>query len=126
MNIFEKSVREKMRFPFRGVISVEDLWDLSVKDLDAIFKTLNSQLKQVKEESLLETKTKEDVTLDTQIAIVKYIVKIKLEEEKTRLEAKDKKEKKQKLLEILASKQDESLQNKSVEEIQNMIAELDS
>lgn len=123
--MFELAVRSKMRFPFRGMVSVEDLWDLSVKDLDSVFKSLNSQVKQAKEESLLDTKTKENEMLNTQIEIIKYIVAIKLEEESLRLKVKERKEQKQKLLEILASKQDESLQNKTEEEIRAMIDQLD-
>ncbi len=122
--MFEVAVRTKMRFPFKGLVSVEDLWDLSVRDLDSVFKVLNSQLKQVKEESLLEIKTKEDKELDTKIEIVKYIVGVKLEEENLRLKAKEKREQKQKILEILSVKQDQSLQNKSEEELQSMLDEL--
>lgn len=122
--MFEMAVRNKFRFPFRGLISVEDLFDLSVENLDSIFKTLNSQLKQVQEESLLNTKTKEDKELDTKIEIIKYIVGIKLEEQDLRLKAKAQKEQKQKILEILSVKQDESLQNKSVEELKAMLDEL--
>jgi uncharacterized protein YrzB (UPF0473 family) len=125
--MFEMAVRTKMRFPFKGVISVEDLWDLSVENLDSIFKNLNSQLKQVKEvkeESLLNTKTKEDKELDVKIEIVKYIVNIKLEEQDLRLKAKEQKEKKQKILEILSDKQAEDLQNKSVDELKAMLNQL--
>ncbi len=122
--MLEVAMRNKYRFPFRGLISVEDLWDLSVKNLDVIFKNLNSQLKQVKEESLLETKTKEDQELDTKINIVKHIVKVKLEEENLRLKTKEQKEKRQKILEILSSKQDEALQNKSIEELRKMLNDL--
>jgi hypothetical protein len=124
--MFEMAVRTKMRFPFKGIISVEDLWDLSVESLDSIFKTLNSQLKQVKEESLLGTKTKQDKELDVQIEIVKYVVGVKLEEENLRLKVKAQKEQKQKILEILSAKQDESLQNKSVDELKSMLDELDN
>ena len=53
MNIFEFAARNKMRFAFKGMLSVEDLWDLDVKNLDSIFQGLNSQLKQTKEEGLL-------------------------------------------------------------------------
>lgn len=124
--MFEVASRSKVRFPFKGLVSVEDLWDLSTKELDTIFKTLNSQVKQAKEESLLDTKTKEDEVLDMQIEIVKYIVGVKLDEENVRLQARDKKEKKQKLLSILSAKQEEDLQNKSVDEIKAMLNELDS
>lgn len=125
-NIFEVAVRNRYRFEFKGVQSTEDLWMLSVKDLDTIFKGLNSQIKQVKEESLLETKTQEDKELDTKIEIVKYIVKVKLAEEQARIDAKTKKEQKQKILELMKTKQDADLQNKSVEELQKMLEELDN
>lgn len=122
--MFEIATRTKMRFPFKGLVSVEDLWDLSVKDLDGIFKTLNAQVKKSQEESLLATKTKEDETLAIQIEIVKHIVKTKLDEAETAKQSKELKEKKQKIMEIIAAKQDESLHNASVEELQAMLANL--
>lgn len=122
--MFENAIRGKFRFPFKGMISVEDLWDLSVRDLDTVFKSLNSQVKKAKEESLLDTKTKEDETLDTMIEIVKYIVAIKLTEEQQRHQVKEQREQKQKIMEILSAKKDEDLQNKSVEELQKMLNEL--
>jgi hypothetical protein len=125
-NMFETALRNKFRFQFKGLISVEDLYDLSVQNLDTVFKGLNSQLKQVQEESLLNTKTKEDKELDVKIEIVKYIVKVKLDEENSRLKAKVQKEQKQKIMEILSVKQDESLQNKSVDELKAMLEELNS
>ena len=88
-NIFEVATRGKYRFPYKGQITVEDLWDLSVTQLDSIFKTLNAQYKQSKEESLLETKSKEDEVLDTQIAIVKHIVAVKQQEAANRLAEKE-------------------------------------
>ena len=122
--MFEIATRTKMRFPFKGLVSVEDLWDLSVKDLDGIFKTLNAQVKKSQEESLLATKTKEDETLAIQIEIVKHIVKTKLDEAETAKQSKELKEKKQKIMEIMAAKQDESLRNASVEELQAMLDNL--
>lgn len=125
-NIFEIATRNMFRFSFKGMINVEDLWQLSVKDLDDVFKILNSQLKKANEESLLSTKTKQDKELDMKIEIVKYIVGIKLEEENLRLKAKENKEQKQKILEVLASKRDQNLLNKSEEELTKMLNELDS
>lgn len=123
-NLFEVAVRNKFRFPFKGMVSVEDLWDMSVRDLDSVFKALNSELKQVKEESLLEVKTTQDQELDMKIEIVKYIVKVKLEEKAAEAKAKENKEKKQKILELLAEKQDANLRNMSTEDLQKMLDEL--
>lgn len=123
-NMFEYATRNKVRFPFKGQISVEDLWDLRADDLDTVFKTLNRQVKQSKEESLLTTKTAEDTALDVQIAIVKYIFDIKMQEANTRLLDKERKAQKQKIMAILANKQEQELQNKSVDELQKMLEEI--
>lgn len=125
INVFEVATRNAYRFQFKGMISVEDIWNLSPKELDSIYKTLNSQLKQVNEESLLQIKTQQDQELDTKIEIVKYIFQVKQEEENLRLQAKEIKEKKQKLMEILSKKQDASLENMSEEEIKKMLSELE-
>ena len=122
--MFEYAVRNKVRFPFKGMISVEDLWDLTLTNLDSIYKTLNKQVKQSEEESLLNTKTTVDKEIDVQIAIVKHIVAVKLSEQEAREKASAKKAQKQKIMAIIASKQDEALQNSSVEDWQQILAEL--
>lgn len=124
MNMFEYATRNKLRFPYKGQISVEDLWDLSLSSLDAVFKNLNKQLKTAKEESLLETKSKEDEVLEIRIDIVKYIVAVKQTEAKVKLQAKENKEKKEKLLAILADKEKEEYQNMSADEIRKLISEM--
>lgn len=125
VNLFEVASRTKMRFPYKGMISVEDLWDLSLPALDGVFKTLNSNAKKSQEESLLNTKSKEDETIEMQIEIVKHIVFVKLEEKQARENALEKKEKKQKIMQILAAKEDEDLQNKSVEDLHKMLEDLE-
>lgn len=119
--MFEKALRMKLRFTFRGQCSVEDLWDLSVGELDGIFKGLNSELQDTKGESLLETKTKSDEILELKVAIIRHIVGIKLEE---RRELEDKvlrAEKKQKLLSIIAEKQDEQYKGMSIKALTKLI-----
>ncbi len=125
MNIFEYAVRNKIRFPFKGMISVEDLWDLSLTNLDSIYKTLNKQVKQSEEESLLTTKTNVDTELEVQIAIVKHIVSVKLEEQDARKKAADKNAQKQKIMAIIATKEDEALHNSSVDDLRKMLDELE-
>lgn len=124
VNMFEVATRNKMRFPYKGQISVEDLWDLSLPALDSVFKTLNSQMKQVKEESLLSTKSKADETLELQIEIVKYIVSVKLAEKEAREKAATNKEMRQKIMQIKAARQDKALLEASDEDLDKLLAEL--
>lgn len=124
-NIFEYAVKNKLRFSFKGMISTEDLFDLSLADLDSIFKTLNKEAKQSEEESLLSIKSKVDEELEVKIEIVKSIVATKLKEKEDREKSAEKKAQKQKIMSIIASKQDEALQNSSLEDLQKMLNELD-
>ena len=126
VNIFEYAVRNKVRFPFRGLISVEDLWDLSLSNLDSIYKSLNKQAKQSDEESLLSTKTDVDAELEIKINIVKYIVSTKLEERKARENETMKKIQKQKIMSAIAAKEDEVLQNSSIEDLKKMLNNIEN
>lgn len=123
-NLFESATRSKMRFPFKGMISVEDLWDLSLTNLDSVFKILNAEVKKSEEESLLNTKSKEDEEISNKIEIVKYIVGVKLDEKKKRENAKKNAEMRQRLLEIKAKRQDAALENMSDEDLDKALAEL--
>lgn len=123
-NMFEVAVRNKFRFPFRGLVSTEDLWDLSVQQLDEIFKALKSQEKKAQEESLLNARTPEDTVLEAKIEIIRHIVSVKLEEEEQFKRAKAVQDERRKIMAVLADKQDEELRNKSSEELQAMLNQL--
>ena len=123
-NIFEFAARNKIRFPYKGLITVEDLFDLSLTNLDSIYKTLNKQVKQSEEESLLSTKASVDTELEVQIAIVKHIVSVKLAEKEAAEKASAKKAQKQKIMSIIATKENEALQNSSIDDLKKMLDEL--
>lgn len=122
--MFENAVRMKLRFNFRGLLSVEDLWDLSVENLDSIYQNLHSKAKEQKGKSLLRKKNKKDTVLELQIDIVKHIVTVKLAEQEARETATLRAVRKQKLLQVLEKKQDQTLEGMSEEEIQELISEL--
>lgn len=125
MNLFEVATRANYQFPFRGMINVIDLWDLSFTNLDSVFKTLNAEVKKFEEESLLHTKSKEDEEISNKIEIVKYIVNVKLNEKKKRENDIKNAETRQKLLEIKAKRQNAALENMSDEELDKALAELE-
>lgn len=123
-NLFEIATRNRYRFNYKGVMTVEDLWSLRVEDLDAIFKALNRQKKTADEDSLLATKTAADTELANKIELVKYIVSVKLAEAEARVTAAEKKAKRDKILEIMAKKQDETLENMDLKDLEVELAKL--
>ena len=121
VDLFKVAVKKKYRFNFKGQLTVEDLWDLSVEDLDKIYKNLKSQQKNASEESLLDTVTKEDRELSNKVEIIKSIVTDKLAAAERAKKAAEKKAQNQRILEIMADKQDAALKEKSLEELQAML-----
>lgn len=124
MNIFEIATRNKYRFEYKGVATVEDLWDLSVTALDKVYKSLKAKMKENEEESLLAIKTAADEELATKIDIVKYIVSVKLAEADKKKVDMINNQKRQRIAEIIASKEDKALQDMSIEELQAMMNSL--
>lgn len=125
MNMFETASRLKLRFNYRGLITVEDLWDLSLRSLDDIYKGLNKQVKAQEEDSLLVERKQADKEVVLALEIVKHVVAVKLQEQAEQKARVEKKAQKAKLMEILAQKQDGALHELSVEELQAKLAELD-
>ena len=121
--LFETASKMKVRFNYRGVITTEDLWDLDVRALDYIYKQLMVAKKESEIESLLEEK-KTNPILEVQIEIVKHIFNVKVEERKAAELQAENAAKKQKILAILARKQDAELENKSAEELEELIKDL--
>jgi len=122
-NLFEIASKKKYRFPYKGMISTEDLWDLTPAQLDVVYKTLNKNLKAQGEESLL-AEDSVDETLANMIEIVKHVFAVKQEEIKARKEAVENAEKRKRILEVIAQKQDEALHDLSEADLQKMLEEL--
>ena len=122
--MFERASRLKLRFNYKGLLTVEDLWDLPLAALDKIFKKLNFTAKEQKEESLLDTKSSEDETVDLMIGVVRHIVGVRLLEQKAKEDRVAKAAKKQKLLGIIADKQDAALMDMPIEDLAKLVDEL--
>lgn len=120
-NLFEAATRKKFRFPYNGMISTEDLWDLPVEKLDGIYKKLCKEKKNDEEDSLLTPATR-DTDLSDRIEIVKTVVAYKLEVAEKAQKAAETKRKNQRIMELIAEKKDEALKSLSVEELEKMIS----
>lgn len=124
-NLFEMATRNKMRFPStKGELSVEDLWDLSDKDLDVVYKKLKDQETKSSEESLLDD-ANVDPKLTAAIGIVRYIFTTKRNEKIAEKERVNKKLTQQKYINALSKKQDEAIEKMSEAELRAMIDSLE-
>jgi hypothetical protein len=124
-NLFEMATRNKMRFPStKGELSVEDLWDLSDKDLDVVYKNLKDQEVKSSEESLLDD-ANVDPKLTAAIGIVRYIFTTKRKEKLTEKERINKKLTQKKYIDALSKKQDEAIEKMSEAELRAMIDSLE-
>lgn len=124
-NLFEIATRSKLRFPStKGELSVEDLWDLSDKDLDVVYKNLKDQEVKSSEESLLDD-ANVDPKLTAAIGIVRYIFTTKRKEKLTEKERINKKLTQKKYIDALSKKQDEAIEKMSEAELRAMIDSLE-
>lgn len=123
--LFEMATRSKLRFPStKGELSVEDLWDLSDKDLDVVYKNLKDQEVKSSEESLLDD-ANVNPKLTAAIGIVKYIFTTKRNERLAEKERINKKLRQKKYIDALSKKQDEAIEKMSEAELRAMIDSLE-
>lgn len=124
MNIFEKATREKTRFCFKGLVSVEELWDLSLEYLDSLWCELESELEKLPKKSLLATNTKQRDEIEFKQEIIKYIVETKKAEKLANEQSKANAAKKQMVLDIIEQKKNEDLKSMSLEELTKLAESL--
>ena len=122
---FEKASKMKLRFATdRGMLSTEDLWDLTLAQLNRMAKTYNKELKASSEEDFLEETSAEDAVTKLQFTIVRHVLEVRKEEKKSRANASTKRAEKERLLALVERKQHESDEGLSEEELLKKIADL--
>ena len=125
LNIFEIASREKYRFETSiGNLTVENLWDIPLSSpgnkatLNSIAIDLYNKTKD-DEVSFVSAKRK-NVHLLNKLEVVKHIISVRLEEAEKKKTAEEAREKKRKIDDIIAKKQDTSLENMSLEELMKL------
>lgn len=134
-DIFLAATRDKYRFDSaKGKLTVEQLWDVPLEsrdnfNLDRIAIDLNTDLNMTQgTQSFVRSKgsatTDKIRTLNNKLEIVKFIIEWKLDLLDKRTKQVEDKQKKARLLEALASKQEESLRQMSEEELRKELEKL--
>ena len=129
--MFEKASRLKLRFDTnKGMLSVEDLWDLPLLsatnkvNLDDIARSLHRQLKNDDDVSFVNLDRKSDKIVQLKFDVVKYIIEVRLAEHDAAKITRENREKKDRLLQLIAERQDDDLKNMPLDDLKKMVAEL--
>lgn len=124
MDNFKLASQQKLRFQTsKGLLSTEQLWDLSLGELDALAVSLETEHKESGKKSFL-TKTRatdKDKTSKLKFDVVLDVLHTKAEEMEAAATAKEIKEHNKKILELIASKKDKSLEGKSIKQLEAML-----
>src|SRR6476620_308105 len=122
MDIYKKAAQNRLRFATsKGTLTAEQLFDLSLTDLDNLAVFLKASYEESKGKSFIKKKTVKDANIKLQFDIVIDVLETKMAEAEAAQEAKDTKEHNQKILSLIVEKKDEELKGKSVRELEKML-----
>jgi hypothetical protein len=122
MSNYKIATKLKLRFnTTKGQLSTEQLWDLSLTELDNLAVRLEQEAKEGNQKSFLSKKTEEDKISKLRFDIALDILQSKVEEMEALQNAQATKEHNEKILSLIANKQDSELAEKSVEELKEML-----
>lgn len=122
MSNFLEATRQKLRFQTnKGLLSTEQLWDLSLSDLDTLAVSLEEQHAESGKKSFLVKRSVKDKTAKLRFEIALEVLQVKMEEAEAVKQKAEDKAHNEKILAIIADKQDESLKGKSVKQLEAML-----
>ena len=127
--MYKIASRKKLRIQTnRGMLSVEQLWDLSKEDIGELAKSIRKRINEQNgvtgdsELDFLKPSAQTEETIDElTFRILKDIYTTKQAEEDKAHRRAAARENNRKILELIAKKQDQELESKSIEELEKML-----
>lgn len=136
-SIFETASRKKFRFASaKGDLTAEQLWDLPLiitsptrdvkADLNSVAQTIATELKAAGEGSFVAVSPNPKVgELETKLELVKHVIAVKQAEIAAAAKRSEKAEERRKLVEALASKENEEINKLSKDDILKRLEAID-
>ena len=120
--MYKEALQKKLRFKTnKGMITTEDLFDLSLQNLNTLAIMLDKKISEAPKKSFIEELPAEENDDELRFSIVKDVINIKLKARKDNIDKAQADAQKKRILEILAKRNDEELEKKSIEELRAMI-----
>ena len=111
INLFEVASRQKLRFMTnKGLVTVEDLWDLPLSVVDATAQNVKAQLDEVQGESFLRNRKEVDKNTENalRLEVLKYIINVRQDEDEIKVIAREKAARRRQLIDLLAQRDAEA------------------
>jgi len=120
--MYKEALQKKLRFKTnKGMITTEDLFDLSLQNLNTLAIMLDKKVNEAPKKSFIEELPAEENDDELRFNIVKDVISVKLKARKDNIDKAQKDAQKKRIAELIAKKQDEALEGKSIEELQAML-----
>ena len=122
-NIFVLASRTQLRFDLQGNITTEQLWKVDPNNLINYEEQLTEVVEGYGKSTRRKAgrKTKEQEMNELRLANVSYVLDIRLKEQEDAKTAAADKLHNQKIMDLIAEKQDDSLKNMSVDELKALL-----
>lgn len=115
---YKKALEKGYRYKTtKGMLTTEELFGLSLKDLNESAMAYDEKLSLLAKKSFLTEYSKEDTETKEKLEILVDIINGRLEENKAAAEAKATKEHNEKIMRKILEKQEQALDNLSIEEL---------
>lgn len=120
--MYKEALQKKLRFKTnKGIITTEDLFDLSLQNLNTLAIMLDKKISEAPKKSFIEELPAEENDDELRFSIVKDVINIKLKARKDNIDKAQADAQKKRILKILAKRNDEELEKKSTEELRAML-----
>tara|TARA_R110000851_G_scaffold71614_1_gene159177 strand:- start:70 stop:435 length:366 start_codon:yes stop_codon:yes gene_type:complete len=118
--MYKKAAKQKLRFiSERGNVTTEQLFDLTVEELDCIAVKLQEEYSTSGKKSFLLTKSVKNRAIKLRFDIVIDVLNTKLEQAEKASNLAQSKAHNNKIDMLIAEKQDDNLKSMSIKELQN-------
>lgn len=122
MDIFKIASQEKLRFTtVKGELSTEQLWDLTIEQLDALAVSLEEEHKESGKKSFVVKKNEKDKTAKLRFDVALEVLNTKVAAAEAAAKAKEDKEHNERIFEKIAQKEDEKLDDMTIAQLKKQL-----
>lgn len=125
MDLFAIATRNHYRYSYHGVITTEDLWALTLEQLNELYVSIY-EANVAKSSVSLSGSSNISEEITNKLEIIKFIYNEKVNEKNAQKAKAEALMKRRRLMEILHDKEEDDLRSKSIDEIRELIEKLDS